>query len=346
MGAVVGDGVALLVADDRRAERALRGVDLEPASGVLHLAGAEQERLGLVVGVAGELVGHLHAGLDDAVVGRGLADLGAPQHVLELADPGLGLALLLAGGVVAAVLLEVALVAGGADPGDDLARGRGRAGCRARAWSLSKASCVSQMVFCSLLAWVTVGCSCAASGDRVRARACASAGRVQASGRVYQRPGPGAPIAHPRRSAGWRWPGGGAADQVDGGRLAARCAPCARERARSSGRRVDRHGRARPTMEWSAAKARSRQDASTSASRRTTVKRGGRRVLARRRRSRPARRSPAAGRGTSTTHASQASPATASTATAADDARGRRAARGRAVPLGQVGRQRRSPLQS
>ena len=93
---------------------------MRPLGGVLHLAGAEQEGLGLVVGVADELVGDLHAGLDDAVVGRGLADLGALEHVLELADPALVLALLLAGGVVAAVLLEVALVAGGADPGDDL----------------------------------------------------------------------------------------------------------------------------------------------------------------------------------------------------------------------------------
>ena len=52
--------------------------------------------------------------------GGRLADLGAAQHVLELADPGLDLALLVLGGVVAAVLLEVALVAGGADPLDDL----------------------------------------------------------------------------------------------------------------------------------------------------------------------------------------------------------------------------------
>ena len=124
------------------------------SGGVRHLAGAEQE--GLHVVVAGEPVGHLHAGLDDAVVGRGLADLGAAQHVLELPDAGLGLALLLAGGVVAAVLLEVALVAGGADAGDDLAADGPAQVARARAWSLSKASCVSQMVFCSLLAWVTV----------------------------------------------------------------------------------------------------------------------------------------------------------------------------------------------
>ena len=61
----------------------------------------------------------LHAGLDDAVVRR-LADLGAAEHVLELTDAVLDLALLVLGGVVAAVLLEVALVAGSADPLDDL----------------------------------------------------------------------------------------------------------------------------------------------------------------------------------------------------------------------------------
>ena len=70
--------------------------------------------------VAGEADGDLHAGLDEAVVGRLVADLGAAQHVLELADAGLVLALLLAGGVVAAVLLEVALVAGGSDLGGDV----------------------------------------------------------------------------------------------------------------------------------------------------------------------------------------------------------------------------------
>ena len=58
-------------------------------------------------------------GGDGAVV-LGLADLGAQQHRLELLDLALELALLLAGGVVAAVLLEVALVAGGADPRHDL----------------------------------------------------------------------------------------------------------------------------------------------------------------------------------------------------------------------------------
>ena len=113
-----------LGAVDGGAERRLRGEDLEAVVLALDLAGAEQELLGLVV-VADEAVGHHHAGLDDAVVGGGLADLGAPQHVLELADPALELALLVAGGVVAAVLLEVALVARGADPLDDLLARRG-----------------------------------------------------------------------------------------------------------------------------------------------------------------------------------------------------------------------------
>ena len=52
--------------------------------------------------------------------GGRLADLGAPQHVLELTDPGLLLALVVLGRVVAAVLLEVALVARSGDLLDDL----------------------------------------------------------------------------------------------------------------------------------------------------------------------------------------------------------------------------------
>ncbi len=94
------------------------GVDGEALG--LDLARAEEEALRLVVVIAVELVGDDHARLDDAVVGRGLADLGAAEHVLHLEDLGLVLALLLAGGVVAAVLLEVALVAGSTDLRDDL----------------------------------------------------------------------------------------------------------------------------------------------------------------------------------------------------------------------------------
>src|SRR4029078_1788870 len=73
-----------------------------------------------IVSVAEELTRAVHAGLDDAVVRRGLADLGATHHVLELTDAGLDLALLVLGGVVATVLLEVALVASGTDALDDL----------------------------------------------------------------------------------------------------------------------------------------------------------------------------------------------------------------------------------
>ena len=47
------------------------------------------------------------------------ADLGAAQQLLQLADPGLLLGLLVAGGVVAAVLLEIALFAAGVDLGGD-----------------------------------------------------------------------------------------------------------------------------------------------------------------------------------------------------------------------------------
>ena len=61
-----------------------------------------------------------HAGGDGVRRRRGVADLGGAQQFLELPDPGLLLALLLAGGVVAAVLLEVALLASGVDlRGDD-----------------------------------------------------------------------------------------------------------------------------------------------------------------------------------------------------------------------------------
>ena len=49
--------------------------------------------------------------------GRRLADLRRAQQLLQLADARLLLALLLAGGVVAAVLLEVALLAARADLG-------------------------------------------------------------------------------------------------------------------------------------------------------------------------------------------------------------------------------------
>ena len=65
------------------------------------------------------------AGLDDAGALRSLAHRGGLEQVLERADAGLLLALLVLGGVVAAVLLEVALFARGLDAlGDLLAAGR------------------------------------------------------------------------------------------------------------------------------------------------------------------------------------------------------------------------------
>ncbi len=57
---------------------------------------------------------------------RRFADRGVLEQVLEGADAGLLLALLVLGRVVAAVLLQVALFAGGRDPlGDLFATGRG-----------------------------------------------------------------------------------------------------------------------------------------------------------------------------------------------------------------------------
>src|SRR5947209_7977607 len=62
--------------------------------------------------VAGDRGRHDGADLDDAVAHRGLADRRRAQQLRQLADAGLDLALLVFGGVVAAVLLEVALLAG------------------------------------------------------------------------------------------------------------------------------------------------------------------------------------------------------------------------------------------
>src|SRR6476620_848677 len=104
---LVGGAVADALAVDRGAHGGLLGEDLQVRA-VGDLAVAEQE--GLLV--AEDLDGHDHAGLDDTVVGRGLADLRVVEQLGELSDTGLHLALLLARGVVAAVLLEVALLAG------------------------------------------------------------------------------------------------------------------------------------------------------------------------------------------------------------------------------------------
>ena len=74
------------------------------------LAGGDQERLGVgLVAVVVDLdhrTRQRHAGL----LGR-FADLRVVEQVLQLADAGLLLALLLAGGVVSAVLAQVAFLA-------------------------------------------------------------------------------------------------------------------------------------------------------------------------------------------------------------------------------------------
>ncbi len=71
-------------------------------------------------------IGDLRAGGHLVDLDRRLADLGATQHVLQLADPGFLLTLLLAGGVVPAVLPEIALVARGGDLRGDLGATRTR----------------------------------------------------------------------------------------------------------------------------------------------------------------------------------------------------------------------------
>ena len=65
--------------------------------------------------VAGEPDGHGHPRPDYPVGPRRLPDAGMLQDVLELDDPPLDLALLLLGGVVAAVLAQVTLIPGGLD---------------------------------------------------------------------------------------------------------------------------------------------------------------------------------------------------------------------------------------
>src|SRR5699024_11922219 len=84
------------------------------------LAVAQQE--GALLAGHGDL--HDHAGLDDAVVLGGLADHGVLQESLEVRDACLQLALLLTGGVVAAVLLEVPFVASRGDALGDLGASR------------------------------------------------------------------------------------------------------------------------------------------------------------------------------------------------------------------------------
>ena len=103
--------LADLLAVDRRAERRPGRVDVD--RGAALLAGGEQERH-LVV-VADEPDGHRHAGAHHPLGRGGLTDLRGVQDLAEMEDPRLHLALLVLGRVVAAVLLQVALFAGGLD---------------------------------------------------------------------------------------------------------------------------------------------------------------------------------------------------------------------------------------
>ena len=103
------------MADDGGAQGSLCGEDLnaQVAAGV---ARTKQELLLAARNQGGDD----HAGLDDAVVGGGFADLGVLQHFLEGLDTGLVHGLLVARSVVAAVLAQIALLAGGVDEARDL----------------------------------------------------------------------------------------------------------------------------------------------------------------------------------------------------------------------------------
>ncbi len=82
------------------------------------MAGGDEECL--AIGLVAVVV-DLHHGTgqgDTGLLGR-FADLGVVEQVLQLADAGLLLALLFAGGVVAAVLAQVALFAAVIDFGGD-----------------------------------------------------------------------------------------------------------------------------------------------------------------------------------------------------------------------------------
>ena len=84
--------------------------------GVLNFAGAEQE----LQGAAGNLSFDNHAVFYHAVVSRSVADVRGFQQVLELLDASFVLSLLVACCVVAAVLAQVAFLAGCIDEACDL----------------------------------------------------------------------------------------------------------------------------------------------------------------------------------------------------------------------------------
>src|SRR5690606_30694732 len=99
--------LADLAADDGLPDRARLGVDVEILGVGRDLAVAEQE-LRLLARDLGRDEG---AGGDGAIRRRSLADGRRAQQLLELQDACLDLALLVFRGVIAAVLLEVALLA-------------------------------------------------------------------------------------------------------------------------------------------------------------------------------------------------------------------------------------------
>src|SRR5699024_1377844 len=104
-----------LGAMDRAAQRGLGREDLEIGA-LGDLPVAEQERALL----AGHRDGDHHAGLDDPVILRGLPHDRVLQQLLQVRDAGLHLPLLLAGRVVRAVLLQIALIASRGDALGDI----------------------------------------------------------------------------------------------------------------------------------------------------------------------------------------------------------------------------------
>src|SRR5690606_21967632 len=100
------------------AQRGLGGVDLQIVLAGALAAGTDEEGL---LGVLVAVVVGADDGTDerDAGLGGRLADLGVGQQVVDRPDAGLFLALLLTRGVVAGVLLEIALFAPLVDLGGD-----------------------------------------------------------------------------------------------------------------------------------------------------------------------------------------------------------------------------------
>src|SRR6185312_9395575 len=117
VGQLVGGRLADLAAVDRRAQRGLRRVHLELRPGLLARTQQELQRV-LVVTV--ERDRDHHAGRGRPGLARGRADLRVLEQLAQLEGAGVHLALLLLGRVVAAVLPQVAFLAGGLDLLSDL----------------------------------------------------------------------------------------------------------------------------------------------------------------------------------------------------------------------------------